>query len=58
MSLTTLYINFFLLTGDTTTGQLLILNKEEKETAVDLNSPETGDKLQNSDIIPLTMIDS
>ena len=51
-----LCINFFLLIGNTSTSQL-ILNEEKKETAVDQNSPETGDKTQKSDI-PLTVINS
>lgn len=48
------FIDYFLL-GNTTTDQL-ILNEEEKETTVDLNSQDIGEKSQKSDI-PVTLID-
>ena len=46
---------FFLLIGNTSTGQLIL--NEEEETTVDINSPETGDKTQKGDI-SLTMVNS
>ena len=48
------FINYFLLIGNTSTGHL-ILNEEEQETTVDLNSQDTNEKTQKSDI-PLVMI--